>query len=74
MTKLATAALIVIASVGAANAHPFDDPDGDGGCPVWGCGSNGTQLTGIQRQWAADAREPLVNRVVLPSGETIERR
>jgi hypothetical protein len=71
MTKFVAAVLIVIASVGAANAHPLDDEDGvgAGGCAPWVCGENGPQLTGIQVD--GNRSSALAAAVTLPSGEIV---
>src|SRR6185503_441721 len=69
-----------IASVGAANALPLDDEADAGsragvngragaGCSPWICGSNGTQLTGIQG--AGNRSNALAAAVTLPSGEIV---
>ena len=45
-----------------------------GSCEEWACGaSNGTKLTGIV-QGKAEAMEPVVSTVTLPSGETVTLR
>jgi len=80
MRQFVAAALIVIASVGAANALPLDDEADAGsragvngragaGCSPWICGSNGTQLTGIQG--AGNRSNALAAAVTLPSGEIV---
>jgi hypothetical protein len=38
-----------------------------------GCGTNGTQLTGIARP-ALEAKRPVVKAVTLPSGEPVDLR
>jgi hypothetical protein len=40
---------------------------------AWVCGMNGTQLTGIARP-ALEAKRPVVNAVILPSGESVDLR
>ena len=68
MTKLilaAFAAAALFAVTSSANA-------GSGvGCPIWMCGSNGTQITGIA---LGSASTGTVHAVILPSGEIVDLR
>ena len=67
MTKLilaAFAAAALFAVTSSANA-------GRGGCDDWGCGSNGTQVTGIA---LGSASTGAVNAVILSSGEIVNLR
>ena len=57
----ATAAVVVASSANAVS----------GGCDDWGCGSNGTQVTGIAFSSVSNGN---VSSVILPSGETVEVR
>jgi hypothetical protein len=63
MTKLvfAAAAAFALAVASPVTAAP-------GGCDDWGCGTNGTQLTGVRTQGAT---APVVSTVTLPAGETV---
>jgi hypothetical protein len=63
----AAAALAALTAASTADARPL------GGCAPWVCGSNGPQLTGIARP-ALEAKRPVVNAVMLPSGETVDLR
>ena len=70
MNKLAIGALALLALASAASiaeARPGDCDDD------WGCGMNGTQLTGIVLPGAA-AGGITIQAVKLPSGETVNQR
>jgi hypothetical protein len=77
MNKLAfvaaAAALTMAAAFGtaAAGGHPSDPYDE---LNPYDLILNGTHLTGIQLQQFADPKQPLVNTVILPSSETVNRR
>jgi hypothetical protein len=64
---LAAATTAALALAGTSTATAF------GNCPEWLCGSNGTQLTGIAPQ-GSKAKQPVVNAVTLPSGQTVDLR
>jgi hypothetical protein len=54
----AFAAAVLSAAASSSSARP-------GGCDDWGCGMNGTQLTGIAEHFA-DPHPNLVSAVILP--------
>ena len=60
-----TATALVAATLSTANAG------GGAGCPTWGCGENGTQLTGLA---LGNASTGSVSVVILPTGEVLDLR
>jgi hypothetical protein len=77
MNKLAfvaAPAVLTMAAVlgtAAAGGHPSDLYDE---LSPYDLSLSGTRLTGIQLQQFADPKQPLVNTVILPSSETVNRR
>ena len=63
---IAAAAIAILAAASTGDVLPR-------GCDEFGCNDNGPQLTGIALP-NVKARQPVVNALTLPSGQTVNLR